>query len=117
MGVTVDAALVHKDHHKIFKFIPVNKSAGVANDWLEDTLYWWERIDEAEATNKYPKNDSSCQEQYGVCPYRNICAFTPNINQMPADHPGYKVQERESFPYADAEKSIKKALAAAQQSV
>lgn len=115
MGVTVDAALVHKDHHQIFKFIPVNKSAGFANDWLEDTLYWWERIDEAVERQRFPKNDGSCQNQFGTCNYRNICAFTPNPKQMPSEHPGYIVNERESFPYADAEASIRKALAAAQQ--
>lgn len=115
MGVIIDAALVHKDHHNIFQFIPINKSAGFANDWLEDTLYWWERIDEAIERGRFPKNDASCQQQFGTCPYRNICAFTPNINQMPSEHPGYIVNERESFPYADAEASIRKALAAAQE--
>lgn len=112
MGVIVDAALVHKDHHDIFKFIPVNKSSAFANDWLEDTLYWWESITKAIDDNRYPRNTTSCTEQWGTCPYRNLCIYTPNINQMPADNPGYVKETHESFPYADAEKAIRKAFQA-----
>lgn len=112
MGVIIDAVLVHKDHHNISKFIPVNKSSVFANDWLEDTLYWWEKIDESIKENIFPKNVTSCFEQFGVCPFRNLCIYTPNINQMPSDNPGYIKETHESFPYAEAEKAIRKAFQA-----
>jgi len=73
MGVVIDGALVHKEHHDVFKFIPVNKGAGYSNQWLRDPNYWWDQVEQAEELNHYALNaPGACRTVYRRGPFRNV---------------------------------------------
>lgn len=118
MGVEIDIALVHKEHHNIFKIKPVNKMGIYEQKWVEDTIFWWDFMDAAKASNKFPRNDTSCQNQYGTCDYLDICMFTPDIKAQNDDYyknfPGYEISTYESFPYAEIEDAVMGVLNAAE---
>ena len=107
MGVTVDAALVHKTHHDIFKFIPVNKSAGYSNQWLKDTNYWWDRVDEAEKLKHYPRNaPGACRTVYGACEFKGICNFTTGMDDFEEAPMGYKFDKWEPFSFEELQVAV-----------
>ena len=107
IGVYVDLALVHKEHHNIFSLIPIPKSLGMANEWLEDTLYWWEKMDEAKITGHYPKNaPGSCRTIYGDCDYRHLCLSTIRLSDLKGIPLGYKEDKWEPFSFEELRKAI-----------
>ncbi|KKL69520.1 hypothetical protein LCGC14_2114130 [marine sediment metagenome] len=114
MGAEIDIALVHLKHHDIFKIKPVNKLDIYDKTWIEDTIFWWDFMDAAKAANKFPRNDSSCQNQYGTCDYLDICMFTPDIkahnDEYYENFPGYEVSTYESFPYEEVKEAVEKAM-------
>lgn len=82
-SVWVDAALVHKDIHDGFKFIPVERQTAQLDAWLWETRFWIDFIEhnaDAQPPDDfdgsyyaaYPKNTNSCND-YAGCPYRGPC--------------------------------------------
>ena len=116
-GVNVDAALVHKTHHDIFKFIPVNKAVSHSNEWLEDCNYWWDRVDEANLKEQYPRNaPGACRTIYGQCEYKDVCMSTVRTREFEdgvkgdsKECPsGYKIDKWEPFSFEELEEAVKK---------
>ncbi len=113
MGVIIDAALVHKTHHDVFKFIPVNKAAGYSNQWLKDTNYWWDRVDEAAELKHYPRNaPGACRTVYGACEYKGICNYTTGMDDFDEAPSGYKIDKWEPFSFDELQKAVDEASAA-----
>ncbi len=107
MGVIVDASLVHKEHHNIFKFITVNKGAGLTNQWLQDVNDWWDRIEKSRRTGHWPRSaPESCRTVYGPCPYKGLCLYTIDVNNMSKDIPGYKVEKWEPFSFDELRDAV-----------
>lgn len=108
MGVMIDAALVHKTYHDIFKFIPINKGAGFANDWLRDANYWWDRVDDAKKNNHYPKTaPGGCRTVYGACEYKNICLYTRKEEDFDEAPSGFKIEKWEPFSFDELQDAVK----------
>lgn len=107
--VWVDAALVHKNVHDAFRFIPVNHKYGQLDQWLYDTRKRVERIrrdtqvltDLREAGKAhtlkfmpvFSRNEESCVDQYGKCPFFNVCTQYPNPEQQEEPPPGFIEEE------------------------
>ncbi len=109
MGVMIDASLVHKEHHNIFKFITINKGAGLANQWLQDVNVWWDRIEESRRNGKWPKSaPEACRTVYGPCSYKNLCLYTIDVHQMSDEIPGYKVEKWEPFSFDELKGAVAK---------
>ena len=115
-GVYVDAALVHKDFHDIFKFIPVDRSPDHLESWLWEVHNWIERINQDEDNLKkeitsfeergakdkrntflraFPKNTQSCRKYGAACPYLGLCKSWANPLHLYTQFeegcpPGYK---------------------------
>lgn len=92
-GVWVDAALVHKTEHEVFKFIPVEKKLDQLDAWLWETRSW---IDLVEANKKqaegqhnheymaaFPKNTNSCHDFNKSCQYIDLCKAWANPSNKP----------------------------------
>lgn len=105
-GVWVDAALVHKSVHTAFKFIPVDRQFAQLDAFLWEVHFWIDNIQGNLAVLNersggdylaaFPKNTGSCQN-YGGCPYRDICRMSPNpmkLNEIPM---GFEVKKWEPF--------------------
>lgn len=107
--VWVDAALVHKNVHDAFRFIPVQHKYGMLDQWLWDTRNRVEKIRtqtkilhdlRAAGENKkgrfmpvFARNEESCIDVYGKCPYFNVCTQFPNPEQLEEPPPGMIVEE------------------------
>lgn len=107
--VLVDGALVHKQVHDKFVFVPVERQFEMLDIWLEETKDWIERVEReksiyaaqtsggqiAKMLSVFPKNTESCGN-WGGCVYRDICRFTsnPDTVELPA---GYKIEKWEPF--------------------
>lgn len=114
-GVWVDAALVHKKKHDVFKFIPVAHKFDLLEEWIGDTRGWISRIlaDEAayESSDNlehgvFPKNEDSCFGKYGSCPYLTICRTTADPTKLDSVPPGYEVEKWEPFSTLGLDKLV-----------
>jgi hypothetical protein len=88
----VDAALVHRDIHDGFRFLPVERQFAQIETWLWEVQYWISQVEgnkevlrgindpHASYLAAFPKNTVSCT-QYGGCPYIDLCKSWSN----PAD--------------------------------
>jgi hypothetical protein len=99
-AVWVDAALVHRDVHDGFRFIPVERQFAQIETWLWETTYWINQIEanksvygslahipasdraKLEYLPAFPKNTVSCT-QYGGCPYLDLCKMWANPDRHP----------------------------------
>jgi len=105
-AVWIDAALVHKNHHDVFKFLPIERQIDQLDSWLWETKDWIRQIKEQSLhldqfnnraeynlTTKiveqdlaymsaFPKNTDSCQDFNRSCTYINLCKAWSN----PIDH-------------------------------
>jgi len=117
--IWVDAALVHKQVHDKFKFIPISYATEAMDAWLWETRDWvtrvlseYERMDEApaEATHmtSFPRNDWSCQGKYGACQFLNICRSIPNPSKLKAPPEGYVEDHWEPFDVLHLDKIMKR---------
>ena len=108
-GIWVDAALVHKTVHNVFKFIPIERQFAQLDQWLHETRDWITRIEDerarkdqptsGEQTTDYggfPKNTGNCN-MYAGCSYRDLCKFHPNTQSILENHSGYKEEHWEPF--------------------
>lgn len=103
----IDAALVHKDVHDGFRFIPIERQWAQIDTWLWEVRYWIAQIEankevyrgindpDNEYLAAFPKNTVSCT-QYGGCPYLDLCKMWSN----PAKHNsplGFRTEKWEPF--------------------
>lgn len=109
-SVYVDAALVHKNHHDCFKFIPIERVLAQLDASVEDTREWILRVEADKAKLReirangsshmggcFPKNTESCQGKYGTCGYHALCKFKANPETMEREPDGYMVEVWEPF--------------------
>lgn len=105
--VWVDAALVHKQVHDKFRFIPVGHQWNMLESWVQDTKDWVARIlrDEVRyelnggslAGGVFPKNQESCMGKYGACAMLDVCRTQPFPEKMETPPAGYIVEVWEPF--------------------
>lgn len=112
-AVWIDAALVHKDIHDGFRFIPVERQFSQIDTWLWEVRYWISQIEANKEVYRdisgtpgighnsnpylpaFPKNTVSCT-QYGGCPYLDVCKMWSNPEEY--DKPtGFRVEKWEPF--------------------
>lgn len=88
--VWIDGALVHKNVHNAFKFIPIAASLASLDGWLWEVRNWIEKI-EIEKSKLYdvdttsgnhmtcfPRNTDSCTGKYGPCTFKRLCSAVDN---------------------------------------
>lgn len=106
-AVWIDAALVHKDVHDGFRFIPIERQFAQIDTWLWEARYWIAQIeankDAYNAINDrntdylaaFPKNTVSCT-QYGGCPNLDLCKMwaNPDVHALPH---GFRLERWEPF--------------------
>ncbi len=115
-AIWVDAALVHKDHHDQFRFLPVERQYAQLDGWLWETGVYIQHIETEKDNlaiykedvtdgkqhlpylNAFPKNTSACT-LYGNCPYMDLCKSSANPEQTWPDKvpEGFKVEHWEPF--------------------
>lgn len=109
-AVWVDAALVHKDHHDVFKFIPIERQFEHLDAWLWETLYWQRQVDAnrqavPSAGNAgpymmaFPKNTGSCFSFGSDCTYIDLCKMVANPAAKERDWlpEGFNIEPWEPF--------------------
>ena len=115
--IWIDAALVHKQVHDGFKFIPINRSFEMMNGWLYETRFWINLIIEQERQLKelekhqpdieympvFPKNTGACNHFAG-CSLRDICKMIPNPIAQQEPPMGYKEEHWSPFDVLALEK-------------
>lgn len=95
-AVWVDAALVHKEVHDVFKFIPVERQFEHLDAWLWETLYWQRQVEaNSQAVpssgnagpymTAFPKNTQSCFQFGSDCTYIDLCKMIPNPAALAKD--------------------------------
>jgi hypothetical protein len=104
----VDAALVHKQVHDRFKFIPIAHSTSGTEqfvwelrDWTNRILSEYDRLDGSEAApthmTAFPRNDMSCMGRYGPCAFLEVCRSVPNPARLKEPPQGFKIDFWEPF--------------------
>jgi hypothetical protein len=88
-GVWIDAALVHKQVHDGFTFIPVERQLPHLDAWLWETRHWISQIEANKVaafdTSKnapymaaFPKNTDACFDFNRSCEFLDLCKARPN---------------------------------------
>lgn len=106
-AVWVDAALVHRNIHDAFKWIPVERQFAQLDAWLWETHAWIAQIEanatmleEVDSSSRYmaayPKNTNSCTN-YGGCPYVTLCKSWANPEAHPEIPLGFKEKHWSPF--------------------
>ena len=118
-SIWVDAALCHKVHHDIFKFVPVERQLEQLDAWLFDTKYWvhliemnWavleekeEELLEAPYLKVFPKNTEACYDYGRACTYLGICKMVPNpLREAEKPPRGYKISVWSPFERLELDK-------------
>lgn len=101
-SVMIDAALVHKQVHDKFKFIPITRNLARMEEWRMDTLYWVDKIRENKQAWKsgqyaFPRNTSNCFSYGSPCAYIDICRFHQAPLDITEPPPGFVVEKWEPF--------------------
>lgn len=78
-GVIVDAAQVLVTFSR-FRRGFANRTQSQLDEWVRDTQYYMEQAEIYATRNYWPQNDKSCFN-YGGCPYREICARSPEVRE------------------------------------
>lgn len=76
-GVIVEAAQIlvgTSDFNRGFSL----RTEAQLNEFLEDTMYWFDRAERNVMSNYWPMNDKSCHH-YGGCAFRQICNKDPAV--------------------------------------
>lgn len=99
----VDAALVHKEHHGQFKFIPVDRQGQMLDAFLWEVRCWIDSIEGnldvlperakpgAPYLAAFPKNTASCGN-YGGCKFADICRTIANPAAQNGPPLSYKLE-------------------------
>jgi len=114
-GVYVIGYLVHKDimsilpsygSENMFKTIPQFKSDEMLGDWFNSTVYWVKSLLESRQTNFYPRNESSCEHQYGSCEFKPICSMIAEPEKLATIPMDYKEEFWQPFNESQLESII-----------
>lgn len=105
--VWVDAALVHKKIHNVFKLIPIYHSLYLLKEWLQDTRDWIKRILSDTERGYFPKNEESCTGRYGPCPFLDICRSVSDPSTLPDPPDGYIKEKWEPFTLLKLERILR----------
>lgn len=76
-GVIVDAVQLGATFSR-FQRGQILRTHTQLEEWLQDSLVYIKQNEDFVAKGHWPMNDTSC-EKYGGCPYRKVCAATPEI--------------------------------------
>ena len=102
-SVYVDGALVHKLHHDIFKFVPIERHLQCLEDWAEETGDWIDQVETRKAlfgeslTKAFPKNTNECNGKYGTCSYLDVCKYVPDVEKLVEPPEGFKMEKWSPF--------------------
>ncbi len=105
-GLTVDAALVHKQHHNFFTFIPVERTVDQLDAWLWETSVRVRQFDEDKAALRimreegnsdklpylpaFPKKPEACTLYGRPCEYMALCKGWANPERYRYTPEGFK---------------------------
>ena len=114
--VWVDAALVHKNVHDKFRFVPVQHNIEILKEWIADTRMWVSRLqadiaffeDTGGLGCSFPKNENTCMGKFGPCGFLDICRTTANPDQLEEPPAGYCVEAWSPFDTFHIEKLLNK---------
>jgi len=104
--VWVDAALVHKTVHNVFRFIPVAHNFEMLREWTRDTADWIHRLETDIERDYFPKNENQCMGKYGACGFLDICRTTAQPAKLIEPPEGYIVEKWEPFDVLNLDKLI-----------
>lgn len=79
IGIICDAAQIKRDE-SVFERRTIFRSPAQLREWYADAKYWISLMGAAAEANRYPQNDTACNE-YGGCPYRSVCAMEPSARE------------------------------------
>ena len=116
-AILVDAALVHKKTHDVFKFIPIERMLSDLDTSLFDAIEWSDRVEADKAKLKhyqaqraegsignevimpcFPKNTEQCQGKYNsTCGYFDICRYGGNPEAIELPPEGFVADEWNPF--------------------
>ncbi len=108
-GVLCDLALITKNNHEHFMFLPIERSIASLDAWLWKTRKEIELIDaNEEALEKvdpnssymdaFQQNDTSCIQFMKPCTYLDLCKTIPNPQARPDEIPlGFVERKWEPF--------------------
>jgi len=121
-SILVDAALVHKKTHDIFRFIPVERATAGLDGWVEDAVEWVDRVeadkkkledyrayrievDHASNMPAFPKNTESCQGKYNqTCSYFDLCRYWDNPEKHDLPPEGMIIEEWNPYELHEIDK-------------
>lgn len=78
-GVIIDAAQVMVTFSRYRRGF-AHRTAAMLDEWIRDTATYLAQAEEYAEENYWPQNDKSCFN-YGGCPFRPICARSPEVRQ------------------------------------
>lgn len=78
-GVIVEAAQVLVGTSEFGRGFSMRTEAQI-NEWLEDTMFWFDRAERNAMRKYWPMNDKSCHK-YGGCQFREVCSKDPAVRQ------------------------------------
>lgn len=86
-GGIIDAVELGATYSRFARRI-ITKTPGQLSEWLTDTYYWINQVQQAAAEDHWPMNDKSCSN-YGGCPFLSICSRDPKVRQQFLEHEGF----------------------------
>jgi len=115
-GVLCDLALVTKNNHEHFMFLPIEKSIANLDAWLwsvrkeieniEDNRHDLEHMTEGlNFMDTFPMNDTACIQFMKPCAFIDLCKTIPNPQDMAEKIPlGFVEKEGSPFEHLNLEK-------------
>lgn len=79
-GLIVDAMQVIVSETRFQRGF-VERTSAQLDEWLDSTHYWVGQMEQCAETQSWPQNDKSC-DLYGGCPFRSVCAKSPDSRQI-----------------------------------
>ena len=76
-GVIIDAAQLGVTFSR-FQRGQVSRTKAQLEEWLDDSIFHIRQNESFVKANHWPMNDTACHN-YGGCPYRTVCAASPEI--------------------------------------
>jgi hypothetical protein len=76
-GVIIDAVQLGVTFSR-FQRGQIGRTRAQLEEWLRDSVHFIRQNEGYISDNYWPQNDTSC-EKYGGCPYREICAASPEV--------------------------------------
>lgn len=108
-GVLIDGALVHRDVHDGFRFIPVERQMPMLEAWLWNTHRRIRAIeadladlqvvqdDAGDFLRAFPQKTEACTIYNGTCPYLDLCKSAANPERWVEPPKGWKEEKWEPF--------------------